>query len=233
MTAVRKNRMYKVTLFDISSYPTSNRVISFYTDDINDFEKHFVSLCKNDKDRVKRFRRSKAGECISDGYMNIPAYNMVQEDPAAEFPYEKPATLHDVTFFATNAYGWQEQYHVDDWYCTFRWIRYRKKFIRVVSFRAVGVCMIRDDGSLKDVTCFGNPVLINHPKYIVEYNRGVPVTDHPLTHEDFAGNIIETFCWLPGERFNTELDAEDDFRSFEVTEEIMDRMFREVIGEAG
>lgn len=75
--------------------------------------------------------------------------------------------------------------------------------------------------------------MINNKGFVVEFDRGVPIIDHPLSYIDFAGNSIETFCWLTGRRFNTEEESDDDFKSFEVTEDVMARMFRDVIGEAG
>lgn len=126
--------MYKITLFDMNSAPVSDRIATFYTDDIDDFERCWVSLCKDDDDeeRIERFRRSKAGECVTDYYTNLPVYDIVQEDPAAEILHEKPIELSDVIFCASNAYGWQKQYHVDNWYCVFRWIRFRKHFYRMI-----------------------------------------------------------------------------------------------------
>lgn len=227
--------MYMITLFDMSSSPVSDRVARFFTDDIDYFERNWLPLCqkKGDLERIDRFLRSKAGECVTDYYTNFPWLNIVQKDQNAEILQEKLFVLNDVTFFATNAYGWQEQYHVDDWHCAFRWIRFRNYYFRIFSFKANGVCMLCDDGKIRDVSCYGNSVLINSKKFIVEYDRGVPIIDHPLTYEDFAENYIETFCWQEDKHFKTEQDAVTDFQNFTITDDVLDRMFREVIGEAG
>ena len=227
--------MYMITLFDMSSSSVSDRVARFFTDDIDYFERNWLPLCqkKGDLERIDRFLRSKAGECVTDYYTNFPWLNIVQKDQNAEILQEKQFVLNDVTFFATNAYGWQEQYHVDDWHCAFRWIRFRNYYFRIFSFKANGVCMLCDDGKIRDVSCYGNPVLINSKKFIVEYDRGIPIVDHPLTYNDFSGNYIESFCWQVGKHFKKQQDAMEDYQNFTVTDDILDRMFREVIGEAG
>lgn len=226
--------MFMITLFDMSSYPISDRVARFFTEDIDYFERNWIPLCQKmgDLDRIDRFLRSKAGEHVTDYYTNFPWLNIVQKDQNANILQEKQFVLTDVTFFATNAYGWQEEYHVDDWHCKFRWIRFQKYYFRIFSFKANGVCMIKSE-SLRDVRCYGNPVLINSKKFVVEYDRGVPSIDHPLTYIDFADNYIETFCWQVGKQFKTKQDVMTDFNSFTVTDDVLDRMFRDVIGEAG
>lgn len=226
--------MYMITLFDMSSCPVSDRVARFFTDDIDYFERNWIPLCQRmgDFDRIDRYLRSKSGESVTDYYTNFSWLNIVQMDQNSKVLHEKKFVLNDVTFFSTNAYGWQEQYHVDIWHCTFRWIRFRKSYFRVFSFLANGACM-KYGKMLRDVSCYGNPVLINSKKFIVEFDRGIPIVDHPLTYNDFVDNYIETFCWQVGKHFKTKLYAMSDYQNFTVTDDILDRMFREVIGEAG
>lgn len=226
--------MYKVTLYDMNCSPVSDGVAIFFTEDINHFEQNWAPLCikTGDNERVERFLRSKKGEIVSDYYSDDSELNIVQEDPDAEVLYEKHFTLRDVTFFATNAYGWYQQYHVDHWDCVFRWIRFRKDFFCVFQYKAYGVCRI-DGEKLRDVNCYGNPVLINTKEFVVEFDRGIPIIDHPLSYSDFAENSIETFCWLTGRCFITKEEVDADFKSFGITEDVMDRMFWDVIGEAG
>ena len=227
--------MYMITLFDMSSSSVSDRVVRFFTEDIESFEQNWIPLCQRmgDFDRIDRFLRSKAGECVTDYYTNFPWLNIVQKDQNAKVLHEKQVILKDITFFATNAHGWQEKYHVDEWHCAFRWIRFRKYYSRIFSFRANGVCLLYDSGKIKEVNCYGYPVLINSVKFVVEFDRGIPIVDHPLTYKDFAENTIESFCWQVGQHFKTEQDAMLDYQNFTVTDDILDRMFREVIGEAG
>jgi len=223
-----------ITLYDMNCSPISDRVARFFTEDIDQFEQNWAPLCikRGDYERVERFRRSKNGVLVTDYYGDDSEMNIVQEDPDAEVLHEKQFTLRDVTFFATNTYGWQQQYHVDNWYCVFRWIRFRKDFFCVFQYKASGVCRI-DGERLRDVNCYGNPVLINTKEFAVEFDRGFPIIAHPLSYSDFAGNSIETFCWLIGRCFKTKKEAADDFKSFDITEDVMDRMFWDVIGEAG
>lgn len=56
---------------------------------------------------------------------------------------------------------------------------------------------------------------------------------HPITNKDYADNTIETICWLTNACFKTKQNIEVDYKSFAPTDDILDLMFADVIGEAG
>lgn len=227
--------MYKIELYDYNCCPTVDGTVHFFTDDIEDFQKKWFKLEK-DKDRKKRFLRSKAGEIVVDYYSDDPEMNIVQYDDAHTYA-EQDITLNDVTFESTNAYLWTEKYHVDQWNIHFKWISFKNRYYRIASYLASGVCLIDTmffPGRLERATCYGNKVLINKIVYKPKYPGRVPESEWPHpTYEDFKFNTIQTICYLMNGWFPDEKALLEDINHFEVTDQVQDRLFADVIGEAG
>ncbi len=136
-----------------------------------------------------------------------------------------------------NTYRWPFKFHVRCWSIHFRWIAFKNKYYRMASYLAEGVCQIDTmlyEGRLKTVSCFGNPVLINKIVYEPEYSLNVDKKywSHP-SFSDFADNKLQTICYLVNEWFEDEKELLEDMENFEVTDEVLDRLFADVVGEAG
>ena len=227
--------MYKITLYDMNRNPIADGTACFFTEDIDDFERRWTVL-ETDKDRIDRFLRSKEGEIISDFWLHGEEYNIVQEDNHAKIFYEKQFLLENVTFEAANFYDCKTKFHVNRWNCTFRWIRFKDEFIRIVSFTASGVCRWHNifEDRLDAVSCYGNLVLENIVKYSPCYNGQNPIEKLPdPSFEDFSGNSIATICWLESLYFKTQKSMETDWRNFRITKKVMNQMFANVVGECG
>ena len=162
--------MYKITLYDENTCPICDGVVTFFSDDIDEFEKRWVATNRVDNVTLERFLRSKNGESVTDYYSDNPELNIVQKDHE-DILFEKYIVKEDVTFFATNAYDCQQKYHVQKWECHFLWIRFQNKYYRIVQYVANGVCMYNSFlERLDSVTCYGNPVLENVVHYNPEYS---------------------------------------------------------------
>ena len=226
--------MYKITLCDANCSAICEGIVCFFTEDLDRFENHLASVPLPDEGLLERFRRSRAGEIITDFYSDDPDLNIVQEAETRVL-YDKLVTLEDVTFQSTNAYEYTQSYHVSHWDCRFLWIDFGGKGYRVVEYTAQGVCMY--DGffhRLTAVTCHGNPVLENTVIYRPLYSYRTPQHEWLRPdYKDFAENRIKTICFLPSKSFSSLDEIESDYLSFEITEEIMDALFADVIGEAG
>ena len=227
--------MYKITLYDYNCSPICDGVVSFFAQDIDDFQARWLASGRVDEARKERFLRSKAGELVTDWYdSEDPALNIVRQGEAAVYG-QKTVVLDDVTFESFNAYRCSSTFHVNRWTIHFKWIAFQGEYHRIASFQADGVCQ---EGlfvdRLEDVECYGNPVLENTVKYAPQYNRRVDPSlwDNP-GFGDFAENKIQTICWLVNGTF-ADLEAlKEDLAAFEVTPEIMDWLFADVVGEAG
>ena len=86
------NVMYKITLFDYNCPSCTSGVYEIYCDDIEEFEKEWTKL-ETDEFRIERFRKSKAGEMVTDYYSDALELNIVQKDETAELYYEKPVFM--------------------------------------------------------------------------------------------------------------------------------------------
>lgn len=226
--------MYKITLFDQNGAACFSGTASFFTDDIEDFQSRWLRLGNIDEARKDRFLRSKAGEMVTDYYSDDPELNIVQYDDCTVYA-EKNIVLEDVTFKAYNAYMWPEQYHVDRWEICFKWICFKGEYCRIASYKAQGVCMFSDYlDCWTHVNCYGNPVIENIITYSIYPKLEETIDGRLCTKiEDFRENHLETICFLENGYFKSEQEMQEDMQGFEVTDEIMDILFGDVIGEAG
>lgn len=65
--AMRMMKMYKIELYDECCSPIADGTESYFVDDIEDFEEHWIPLVKERcPEIVDRYFRSKGGEIISD-----------------------------------------------------------------------------------------------------------------------------------------------------------------------
>ena len=226
--------MYKIELYDYNCSPICDGTTSFFTDDIEEFERQWFEL-EYDEKRKERFARSKAGEMVTDYYNDSPELNIVQFDNARIYG-ERDVTLEDITFEATNAYWFTERYHVNQLEIHFQWIAFKNQYYRIASYSAIGVCMVGMfcDDRLKSVECSGNRVLINKVVYDPKYLGWIPESEWPNpTYDDFRENTIQTICYITNAYFSDEKELQEDMKDFTVTDEVLDRLFADVIGEAG
>ena len=69
--------MYKITLYDYCCCPICDGTVSFFVDNLEDFEKNWKKcLGDRDKERVERFERSKNGEIVVDYYSDDEELNI-------------------------------------------------------------------------------------------------------------------------------------------------------------
>lgn len=225
--------MYKITLYNLNCSPVCDGTVNFFTEDIEDFQERWFKKNISD-DKKDAFLRSKAGEIVTDWYSDSPEYNIVQYDEDAVVYGEKTVNLEDVTFDVHNAYGCTEKYHVNHWTIHFKWIRFGKEYFRIASYKADGVCMYYDwIDRWEDVTCWGNEIIDNkvifEPVYPIREKDKWPNPGF----DDFEENCLETICYITNRYLKNEQDLKEDMDRFEVTDEVMDWLFRDVIGEAG
>lgn len=218
--------MYKITLFDCNCISFCSGVAYFFAEDIEDFQKRWLAL-EEDNNRKERFLRSKAGEIVTDYYSDAPELNIVQQDSETVFG-EKESTLENVTFEAFNVHDFPTKFHIDKWEIYFKWIRFKNEYFRIASYKAMGVCMYDDFlNRWENAVCYGNPVLENVTVYEPE-----DINERPGSSA-FAENSIETICFLTNRIFGNEQELQEDISNFKVTEEVMDALFQDVVGEAG
>ena len=114
--------MYKITLFDDNMPSCTSGTVSYYCDDIDKFEKEWIRL-EQDESRIERFRRSKAGEMVTDYYCDIPELNIVQKEDMPRTFYERDVYIEDETITLRNGYGSETDYYIHKAHIHLRGIR--------------------------------------------------------------------------------------------------------------
>lgn len=226
--------MYKITHYDYNCCPICDGTVSFFTEDIEAFQMKWFAMDRLEESLKEKFLRSKSGELVTDWYSSDDSeLNIVQQGQSAVYG-EKTVTLSKQTFEAHNAYDWPSQFYVDRWIIRFQWIGFDGKYYRLASYRAYGVCEYNFLIDRWDsVTCYGNPVLENTVKYEPNFHGpDKEKWDNPGLN-DFGENHLGTICWLVNAVFTDETTLKADISSFCVTEEVMDQLFADVVGEGG
>lgn len=221
--------MYKITLFDYNCPACWSGTFSCYCDDIDRFEEEWTRLEK-DEERIERFRRSKAGEIVTDYYSDDPELNIVQEDPEAKVFYEKKIEMRQRKVKVYNSYNRESEIFADRYQFHIKYVKFQGKYLRLVRYKLYGVCQ-KDYfgfGNYRRNTCFGNPVLIEHYD-----NKKKRLSDNT---EDFQNDTVESIIYYESGNFDTleELQAayETDRENF-LSDEELNLLLADIPGEAG
>lgn len=221
--------MYKITLFDCNCPSCCSGVFSCYCDDIDKFEEEWTKL-EEDEKVIERFRRSKAGEIVTDFYSDDPKLNIVQEDPEAEVFFESKIEMRQRKVKVYNAYDWETEIFADRYYFHIQYVKFMGEYLRLVKYKLYGVCQ-RDYlgvANYRKNTCFGNPVLIQHYE-----NKDKKFSD---STDDFRNDTVESIIYYPLGIFDSfeelraayEIDRENPF-----SDEELDLLLTDIPGEAG
>lgn len=215
--------LYKIELFDESHWhpPFVSGTINIFCEDIEDFQTRWFRL-EQDEEAKARFLRSKGGEIVTDYYTDDPELNIVQQDFATIYA-EKTVILHSVTFYVN------EDYCVNTFYARrlelwFRWIAFKGKYWRIAAFTADGPCVesILNDG-YRELECDGNPFFENTLRSIARDRAKYWPRDY------FSANRVVSIGFLATGSFRKKALMEKEIRRFNVTEDILDKLFRNTI----
>lgn len=89
---LRQNRlkgekaMYKITHYDYNCSPICDGTVSFFTEDIEAFQKKWFAMDRLEESLKEKFLRSKGGELVTDWYSSDdPELNIVQQGQSAVY----------------------------------------------------------------------------------------------------------------------------------------------------
>ncbi len=247
--------MYRITLYDDNSSPIADGTVSFFTDDIEDFQERWFAL-DQDEDKKDRFLRSKAGELVTDYYSDREELNIVQNDNAGIYK-EKEVVLYNKNFDVCNVYDWPYSFHAEKIVLSFRWIVFREKYYRIVQYKAEGIYEIDTNGLNHTVECRGNRIIENSTPFITKYrwifpdlkaqgrldevkdfNDASKYLDPRFTtlkdsgSEAFSENYIQSICYVVSSCFKDEIRLMEDIEEFEINDEMLGTIFADIVGEA-
>lgn len=220
--------MYKITLFDANLPGFISGTCEAYCDDINEFEKEWMKIVTNE-DLISRFRKSKAGEIVTDYYSDNPDLNIVQFDKASETIYETNIMIEDFKFKVFNTYGCPMILYGRKADFMIRYVKFQGEYIKLAKFKLWGVC--RNDylinGKYIAADCWGNPFLKTEGKEFK--NRS-----HDL--EDFKDKTIESFVYYKLETFKTIEEMSKSYmsgREKTLSRDDLQILLADIPGEAG
>ncbi len=217
--------LYKIELYDASHWRPAfvSGTINIFCEDIEDFQMRWFNL-EPGEERKEMFLRSKDGEIVIDYYTDAPEHNIVQHDLATLYA-ERTVILHNVSF-GESEFSYENTVYVRRLELWFRWIAFKGKYWRIAAFTADGPCVksfFTDD--YYELDCDGNPFFENTLRFMAKGGRD-RVKPRP---EDFAPNRVVSIGFLEAGTFRKKALMEKEIRRFHVTEEIVDRLFRNTI----
>lgn len=218
--------MYKITLYDYCCNPICDGTVSYFVDDLDDFEKNWrEKLGGRDQERVERFERSKNGEIITDYYSDDEELNIVQRDEKSEIIEETEYEKNDFDIDLFNAYNCSEKYFIFNLKYKLRKILFKGKYYIIAKYKITGISQYgwiisgNKDKKYEDASFYGNPVCS------VEFNCGDIF--HSWTPEPYKNDIMDSFVW------HIVWNRDDNPTLDELNEEEIEYLLRDIIGEAG
>lgn len=218
--------MYKITLYDTNIPSGASGVISYYCENIDIFAEKWMKL-EADEDRKERFLRSKNGELVTDYYSDSPDLNIVQEDKDAIVYFDKDVIFRDKELDLHNGFGWNTEFYFDELIVSLKYVRYENDLLRLATYKARGVCQSSFpslDKKYSDVSCYGNPVLIESENQEPYYSNNT---------ENFKDKTIECIAYLPLGTFKDMESMQRDFDNPDLSDEVLDELLRDILGDAG
>ena len=227
--------MYKITLYDENCSPICDGTTSFFVDEIDDFERKW--FLQANESQVERYKRSKAGEIVTDYYSDSPELNIFQEDTAARVLFHRICQMSETIFELLNTYGYPFMIYAENAEIRVRGIEFNKKYYVVGQYKLCGVCkcMTFTDTLTEyfSVHVWGNPICESNVKH-KSFWKDTPEGRQPhlYTKEDYKDDTIETYCWVT----IAENISEEELRGYDVQEndaEFFSVLMRDIPGEAG
>ena len=215
--------LYKIELFDAAHWHPAfvSGTINIFCEDIEKFQMRWFKL-EEEEERKARFLRSKDGEIVTDYYSDDPKLNIVQQDLATMYA-ERTVVLHNVSF-GEHEFCYANMFFVRRLELWFRWIAFKGKYWRIVSFAADGPCIksIFKDG-YRELDCDGNPFFENTLHAVAKGERG---RKNYWPQDFFSANRVVSIGFLETGIFRKKALMEKEIRRFHITEKILEMLFR-------
>jgi len=218
--------MYKITLFDNNCVGFVSGTFRCFTEDIEDFKNRWFLLEKDEKTK-DRFLRSLNGEIIADYYCNDPELNIVQilkdyvEFGRKNFEFEdKDVVLH-------NTWGSESIMKVRHISIEVLWTHIDGIYVKIGKYRIQGAAMYDDEFEETpyfQVSCYGNSILETKSKF-GKYST------NELNY--FDDDSIESIVYLPCNFFDSKEELEKDMLKGEISDDEIDCLLCDILGEAG
>lgn len=221
--------LYMIQLFDYNCPSCVSGVTKVFVEDIDEFSRIYQSL-EEDKKRIERFLRSKAGEIVTDYYSDSPSLNIVQKVKVEDLGYSIKCK-QDAIISIANGYGWSADYYWGVLILEIRWIKYKNTYYKLVKPRGMD-CARKHDRDGKDlwikIAVYGNPFWICHEKGNIPYSANNVCA--------FKGTSIESYVWHIAQAYDSIEEIIEDRKVLwekVLSEEQISSVFADIPGDAG
>ena len=222
--------LYKLTFFDRNCPSCCSGTVSFFTEDIEEFERLFFAD-ERMQEKKNLFLKSKAGELIVDYYSDNPELNMFQFDESAELVRQSPICYHKKDFLLENSYCCEVPIYAENATIEIAQTRFKGKYYQIGKYELTGVCQesLLYADQFENLSVWGNPILIQKMSFAPKREdpqTGLNRFDYPKEH--FLDSCVKTFCWVI-------LDSQDEPfpEKTSLTDEEIARLMIDIPGEAG
>lgn len=224
--------MYKLTFYDNRLSPVCDGVVSYYVDDLNEFENHWLREPAVSVDRINRYFKSKFGILTTDYWNtdNDEELDIVQEDDSSEIISEISYQYTNRTITTRNAYVEGNKYHFDKLTIDIRKVKYKNEYILLAKYFAEGVAEKGDIYNARlgkhykytSLSYYGNPIA-HYDTDIVSYANSNDKTP-------YKNSSLKSFAW-------TEIEKQDNGKklpkNFRLNKDQIAYLFWDIPGEAG
>lgn len=226
--------MYKITLWDQNIGGCCSGIVSFFVDEIAEFEDEWLNSKYVSDEKKTRYKMSKAGKLVTDYYSTSEENNIFQQDNNAKVLEEKEYILKDRELWLYNFYGWETIVYAKEVIVKYRKIKFQDTYYWVGKYRLSGVCCQDDlEGKCWTVCCtWGNPIFTElQPSYALRQKADGSL-EHDCRKEIFCDDLVETFCWVTIVHSLKENKYPFD-EEFLLSDETLAFLMRDIPGEVG
>ena len=231
--------MYKITLGDVNLCPVCDGTVSYFTENLEEFEKHWVPLMSvYDIDTVDRYYRSKHGQIVTDTFSDSPELNVVQQADG-EIISKRNYRYKDKKVRLVNFFDIESEFLFNELHIHLAVIRYADDIMLCGQYEGKGCCRLEkiwNDWYKKDTEyCqmhfWGNKIAEykkRNPSWEDIHSGGDAYKDFYTNDREFyKDEEIKTFVWIPIKY----VDAEYKIKPLTVKE--MQVLMADILGESG
>lgn len=226
--------MYKVVLYDMNTPAFITNHVSYYMEDIEEFQKEWF-LLETDETTKERFLKCRKGEYQSDvPYVEqTEEFRMVQRDENCKCLYEQMVELCDIEPEILNGYDYPTKLYIKNIKIFYRFIQFKNRIREIARFELKGICqnsLFADDLYTK-VNCYGNSVIK------VENSKELP--SNVKRKEIYDDVMMKTIAYKEIAFFELEdkneefVFSEEIFQNEEHQQITLQVILEDILGEAG
>ena len=229
------NILYKLTFMDDNLPAICSGVYTFYTNDLTDFERHWLPLVgEGYPERVESYYRSKFGTIASDWYSDRKDLNIVQSAKAKIIDY-KINKYKNKRIELSNGWNCISTFEFDELIIEQHLVRYGKTYMVIARYEATG-CKRCDptynhwyDKIVKyhQMHFFGNKVATYEYRKPEVWSIDAYKEYYTDDKEFFKDDKVNCFVWLPIKRVTK------DYKLKALTKKEIDQLMQDITGESG